>query len=247
MLTKQKTILLAVVSLLAAQMCTDARAQVRELRRFALPDVAQATTDRFGRPVVLYNPAACEMLGPEMCEFVRAHEYGHIALGHVFDNTPDRVAEAEADCWAARNASPSAVRAASRYFSSGMFGTSIHGSGPQRAQRVANCVAKKRVARVRVVKRPKAATTTTRSFSSVRTPSKVVVRRVAPRKVVRRMTAPTVVRRTTTPIVVRRNTTPTAVQRTKAPTVVRSSASSQVAVRRSVQVPVKRVFVRQSR
>lgn len=118
---------------------TTCEAQVREVARLALGDVARATTDRRGRPVVAYNPAACARLGPEMCEFVRAHEYGHIALGHLYDGTPGRRAEAEADCWAAKNASPAAVRAASNYFNRGYFGSRTHGSGPQRARRVAGC------------------------------------------------------------------------------------------------------------
>lgn len=218
MLTKRKMILAAIAVLATSHLCTGTNAQVRERARFALPDIAQATTDRFGRPLVLYNPAACEALGPEMCEFVRAHEYGHIALGHLYDGTPDAVAEAQADCWAAKNASPAAVQAASRYFSSGMFGTSIHGSGPQRARRVASCGTKKRVVRRRVVTRP----TTTRSFSTTPASSNLVVRRVPQNAVVRRnVSAPT--------------------------TVVHRSASSPVVVRRYVNAPVKRVVVRRTR
>ena len=129
-------------------------------------DVAQASTDRQGRPVVAFNPAACARLGPEMCEFVRAHEYGHIAMGHLYDGTPDRQAEAEADCWAAKNASPAAVRAAANYFNKGYFGSSIHGSGPQRARRVAGCQSGANKVSVRRARPAVGRTVSTRSSSS---------------------------------------------------------------------------------
>lgn len=212
---KRLVLLAAITGFATVQICSDAAAQVRERARFVLPDVAMATTDRFGRPTVLYNPAKCDLLGPEMCEFVRAHEYGHIALGHLYDGTPDRIAEAEADCWAAKNASPAAVRAASRYFSNGMFGSNIHGSGAQRARRVASCGSKKRVVRKTVNRRVVArstklpSTTRSRSFSS---PTKVVVRRKLPTTVVRRATPKTVVSRTAVVparrVVVRRTVVP---------------------------------------
>ena len=145
-------------------------------------NVAQATTDRQGRPVVAYNPAACALLGPEMCEFIRAHEYGHIAMGHLYDGTPDRKAEAEADCWAAKHASPAAVRAAANYFNKGYFGSSIHGSGPQRARRVVGCrsgtrkVAVRRArpsARKTISTRPKTSSVV-RSFSTKSSTTRVV-------------------------------------------------------------------------
>lgn len=87
---------------------------------------------------VEYNPRVCARLGPDLCSFFRAHEYGHIAMRHLERGTPVRQAEYEADLWAARNSSPAARAAAVRFFNSGRGGSFIHGSGRARANRIAS-------------------------------------------------------------------------------------------------------------
>lgn len=87
---------------------------------------------------VEYNPRVCARLGPDLCSFFRAHEYGHIAMRHLERGTPVRQAEYEADLWAARNSSPAARAAAVRFFNSGRGGSFMHGSGRVRANRVAS-------------------------------------------------------------------------------------------------------------
>ena len=85
-----------------------------------------------------YNPRTCARLGPDLCSFFRAHEYGHVALRHIERGTPVRQAEYEADVWAARNSTPAARAAAVQYFRAGNGGSARHGSAQSRAARVAS-------------------------------------------------------------------------------------------------------------
>ena len=117
----------------------NANGQVPEIANPNLPDIAMVTLDGFGNPVIVYNPILCQRAGPALCEFYRVHEYGHIALGHAFVQSWPWRREAEADCWAAQNAPPAAVEAAYQWFSAGGGATPQHGSGWQRAQRLAQC------------------------------------------------------------------------------------------------------------
>ncbi|QEG20922.1 M48 family metalloprotease [Mariniblastus fucicola] len=113
---------------------------------------------------VEYNPRTCARLGPELCSFFRAHEYGHIALRHLERGTPVRQAEYEADQWAARNTSPAARAAAIRYFQSGSGGSRRHGSANSRAYRVASAGTS---ARTRVAVRPDGSRTVKRGYHAV--------------------------------------------------------------------------------
>ncbi len=115
----------------------DANAQVREIPVRGMSGIASVQFDRQGRQTIRYNPRVCARLGPELCEFFRAHEYGHITLNHLGRRTPVRRAEYEADVWAARNVSPAARAAAVEFFGSGRGGSFVHGSALSRAQRVA--------------------------------------------------------------------------------------------------------------
>ena len=81
----------------------DATAQVQEIPVAGLQGVASVQYDRQGRQTIQYNPRTCARLGPELCEFFRAHEYGHVTLNHLGRGTPVRRAEYEADVWAAGN------------------------------------------------------------------------------------------------------------------------------------------------
>lgn len=110
--------------------------QVQERSRWLLPDVAKVTLDSSGQSQIDFNPAICRRLGPDLCEYFRAHEYGHVNLRHLERGVPTRQAEREADIWAAQNASPSAVEAARRYFARGRGGSLSHGSARERARRL---------------------------------------------------------------------------------------------------------------
>ncbi len=64
-----------------------------------------------GQPVIVYDPILTRQYEPEMLLFLRAHEYGHIELGHI--SSPPRFPSEElqreraADCWAAKQLSQS--------------------------------------------------------------------------------------------------------------------------------------------
>lgn len=112
---------------------------VPEIPNPNLNDIAIATHIN-GQVVIVYNPNYCNMLGLLVCNFFRAHEYGHVNLGHVLMGTHPAQAEFEADCWAAKNAPPAQVQAAYYHFmNQGYMGSWAHGTGIQRAQRIAAC------------------------------------------------------------------------------------------------------------
>ncbi len=113
-----------------------ASGQVNEISSRWSRDVAHVSLDRNGRSQIKFNPRRCRELGPDLCEFFRAHEYGHVNLRHLERGVPKAQAEAEADRWAASHASPAAVRAARNYFRSGHGGSRIHGTAEQRAARM---------------------------------------------------------------------------------------------------------------
>jgi len=130
-------VLMAAVIVSSLIISSDVSGQVQERSRLLLPDIAKVTLDASGQSQIAFNPAICRRLGPDLCEYFRAHEYGHVNLRHLERGVPVRQAEHEADVWAARNASPSAVAAAHRYFSQGNGGSRIHGSSQVRAGRIA--------------------------------------------------------------------------------------------------------------
>ncbi|MDH3348637.1 MAG: hypothetical protein OEM02_11145 [Desulfobulbaceae bacterium] len=112
---------------------------VPEIPNPSLNDIAIATHMN-GQIVIVYNPNYCNILGPLVCNFFRAHEYGHVNLGHILQGTHPVQAEFEADCWAAQNAPFEQVQAAYFHFmNQGFMGNWTHGTGIERAQRIANC------------------------------------------------------------------------------------------------------------
>ena len=98
-------------------------------------------------PVIYYNPKLCKEVGTGVCAFFRAHEYGHIELHHAsafytkyFGGRA--LAEAEADCFAAKNALRWQVKAAMSWFLSPEridFDAGDHGTGRVRAKRLKEC------------------------------------------------------------------------------------------------------------
>ena len=115
---------------------SSATAQVTQRSSLLLRDVGKVTLDASGRSQITYNPAICRRLGPELCEYFRQHEMGHVNLRHLERGVPTRQAEIEADRYAAGHASPAAVAAAKRYFANGNGGSAVHGTGRQRAARL---------------------------------------------------------------------------------------------------------------
>lgn len=114
-------------------------ATVPEIPDPSINDIA-ITTMMNGQVVIVFNPIFCQQIGPLVCGFFRAHEYGHVNLGHLILRTHPQQAEFEADCWAARNAPLIEVDAAYRHFlASGFMGGWAHGTGVQRAERLAVC------------------------------------------------------------------------------------------------------------
>lgn len=126
----------ALMALALAIACPAFSQGVPEIPDPTLNDIAMATMTPRG-PVIVYNPLRCAQMGPLACEFFRAHEYGHVRLGHGFGRTHPAQAEMEADCFAAQNASPPVVQGGIQFFVfQGMMGDPLHGTGFQRARRV---------------------------------------------------------------------------------------------------------------
>lgn len=117
------------------------------LKSIAIPEIPDQnindiaiTTVINGQVLIVYNPIYCQQLGPQVCSFFRAHEFGHVNLGHPIIPIHPQQAEYEADCWAALNAPIDQVQAAYVYFmSNGFMGNWAHGTGIQRAQRIGAC------------------------------------------------------------------------------------------------------------
>lgn len=120
-------------------------ALVPELEAPELPDTAMAEMTATG-PVIFYNPALYRAAGAAR-DFVRAHEYGHVLLGHLQDEAMlgtdegHARAEAEADCFAAHAVSRDATIAMARLVLSlpPESRDRIYGTKPVRAQRILAC------------------------------------------------------------------------------------------------------------
>lgn len=121
--------------------CT-ARAQVPEIPDPSLPDIAEVRPHPVYGAVIVYNPHACAQIG-RACGFFRAHEYGHVVLGHAYLHPAAFPAEREAsaDCWAAQNGNPVEIFAAYQLFLAGGSSTNwrVYGNPIDRAQRVRFC------------------------------------------------------------------------------------------------------------
>ena len=130
-----------------------AQAIAPEIPDPSLPDIAMASIDQFGRPVIYYNPMIARQVGPAISEFFRMHEHGHHALNHLrreyFDaNQWNRSwvrqsYEKEADCFAARNVHPQVAKAAIQFFIRMQGSTRpswYHPTGYERAAVIQSCV-----------------------------------------------------------------------------------------------------------
>ena len=111
-----------------------------------LNDIAVARMTAQG-PVIFYNPTICKEVGAGVCSFFRAHEYGHIELNHTgafytkyFGGRA--LAEAEADCFAAKNTLRWQVKATMAWFLTPEridYDVGDHGTGRVRAKRLKDC------------------------------------------------------------------------------------------------------------
>jgi hypothetical protein len=114
-----------------------AKPPIEEFADPSLPDIASVNYVPGKAPFILYNPILCKQAGPELCQFYRYHEYGHIALRHYERNDISvKEKESEADRWAAQRAPHHVVMTAWRFFSSGGGSTPVHGDGATRAARL---------------------------------------------------------------------------------------------------------------
>ena len=116
--------------------------EVPEIPDPNLPDIAMVLPHPEYGAVIVYNPIACQQYGLA-CGFVRAHEYGHVVLGHQFMHPSAFPAarEASADCWAAQNGRPNEILAAYQIFRAGMSSPNwpVYGNPIQRAERIRRC------------------------------------------------------------------------------------------------------------
>lgn len=133
----------------AAQRLVD----VQPIATDTLHDVAVTAFER-GRPMIYYNPALMQRVGPLLADFFIAHEYGHVAYGHAggalsepradLSNLRQRQ-ELDADCYATRLLAEDnrpAVDAALQFFTRmGPFRfDDFHPSGSQRAAKILSCL-----------------------------------------------------------------------------------------------------------
>ena len=88
-------------ALILSSLFSNALYAVPEIPDPTVHDIA-ITTVVNGKVVILYNPTHCKTLGPLVCSSIRAHEYGHVRLGHLEKQTHPVQAEFEADCWFAQ-------------------------------------------------------------------------------------------------------------------------------------------------
>ena len=139
----------AAVTLLSASTAStpaSAGSGVPEIAAPWLDDIAMASMTPNG-PVIYVNVGRCKEVGANVCAFVRYHEYGHVRLNHASAFYTSYVngralAEAEADCFAARNALLVQVKAAIAHFEQPPLATmdvGEHGTGKERAKRIKVC------------------------------------------------------------------------------------------------------------
>ena len=125
--------------------------QIREVPVPHLRDASIATYDQYG-PVIYYNPQALKRLGPQISEFVRAHEHAHHFLKHMqrekFSGWQTdmvqmrRSFELEADCYAAKKVSQRVALAAAENFSRTQGSRRpgrLHPTGIERANKIKQC------------------------------------------------------------------------------------------------------------
>lgn len=153
--SRSSILTILIVALFSGALTDRVEAQVREIARPGLGDIAMAGYDQFG-PVIYYDPAVVAQAGPVLSEFFRAHEYGHHALNHItrqmWEANPftytwvRQMHELEADAWAARTlasrGNTASVNAAYQlFYSQGNHRASLnHPTGFQRAAAIQQAI-----------------------------------------------------------------------------------------------------------
>jgi hypothetical protein len=125
---------------------------IQEIPAPQLPDIAMASFDYYGRPVIYYNPVIVSQVHPVVRRFFYLHEVGHHSLGHIrremFEANQWNRAwsrqnyEKESDCFAARSMSPQERQFISEFFVRTQGPTRpdwLHPTGYERAVVVAQC------------------------------------------------------------------------------------------------------------
>jgi hypothetical protein len=69
-----------------------AEAGVRVVYDCDLPDIGMATTDRRGRPVIVWNNCKAQMTDPLVAQFFWQHELGHIYMNTLNEDAADTYA-----------------------------------------------------------------------------------------------------------------------------------------------------------
>lgn len=140
---------------------------VKVLASDTLHDVA-VTRRENGRPVIYYNPALIERVGPLLRNFFIAHEFGHVFYDHVGGALAGRDSnvaelrqrqELEADCYAAARLARidrASIEAAIQFFTRmGLFSHDrYHPPGSRRAANLLACLPPVQVDTDRVVVEP---------------------------------------------------------------------------------------------
>jgi hypothetical protein len=81
--------------------CTDSRGiRVASIVDYSLNDVANASLDPYGAPIIRYNPRILSWMHAQTRLFFYAHECGHHVRGHAFGSVHPLNMEQDADCFA---------------------------------------------------------------------------------------------------------------------------------------------------
>lgn len=137
----------AVVTVVLALPVSALGQEIPEIEVPGLPDTAMTKMTSHG-PVILINPVLYQAAGDARA-FVKAHEIGHVLLGHLTNDAMATTlegraeAEREADCFAAERSSPVAVQAMVSLLlrQPPEARDAIYGTKPERARRILACAA----------------------------------------------------------------------------------------------------------
>jgi len=101
-----------------------------------LPDIGMATTDRRGRPVIVWNSCKAQLTDPLVAQFFWQHELGHIYLATLNEDAADAYAVERL-----RHTKPQAIYAFINFKAmQGLGGCAPrHRCGADRARFVARC------------------------------------------------------------------------------------------------------------
>ncbi len=128
--------------------------QVPEISVPGLGDIAMASFDNYGRPVIYYDPMVVSSVPSNVAKFFKYHEYGHVNLGHLntfkvlimsdpqTQSWVSQKLEKDADCFAAKKLSKSEINSVLQFFyDNGDYQKDyLHPSNFERAENIKNCL-----------------------------------------------------------------------------------------------------------